>query len=268
MSVYVFLFDQNGASVAHVSGRRPRKLVIVAVELNNIPLRGNGPSAKWKFLRVVRLPNFNFANILVRKTSRLHPLGKALSEIIGVILAHKQSLFASDYYFQPGDKVCRECTTQFLFEFTEYGSQIVRRYVFGSVDPKPRKADREKLDKIISHSLSDIIALGVQVRQVNQPPIVKDKTVCPAVEGPSAVEVEWSVGHSRKLHPWPRPCVVPKLESETLGPERTASRRVFISPVRSAGTVSWKHVVAVASHMVHDSVCVNPYPCQTTGIYH
>ena len=109
----------------------------MAVQLDGIPFRWNGPATEWELFGIVRLPDLDLVNVLFSESLLPHEIGEAFAEVVGVVLTHQQPFFSADDHFQEGDEIVRDASTQIGLEFSQDGGQIGGRDVLGSIDSEP-----------------------------------------------------------------------------------------------------------------------------------
>ena len=266
--VDVFLLDQNWTCVSHIPWWWSWELVVVAVELNGIPFWRNGPSAEREFFGIVWFPYFDFGDIFLWESSLCHVFCKSGSVVVRVVLAHQKVLLSPNDDFQIGDEILGDVSSVIGFEFGKNGSQVRRRNVLSSIDSEARETNRQERCEVVSYSLPNVVSFSVEISQVDQPSIVEDKTISPRVERSGAVEVIWTIGNRRHLHSWSAASNSPVLIGKSLRPEGTTSTWIFAAPVDAARTMCGEHVVAISSHMVDNSICVDPHSFSSAGVDH
>lgn len=138
--VEVLFLDENGSGVAHIPWGASWELIIMAVQLNGIPFRRNGPSTQRELFGIVRLPNFHFIDVIITQPCTLHKPRKALAEVVRVVLAHQQILLTTDDDFEVSDEVVGDRAAEVGLELGQNGGEVGWRDVLGGVDTETGEA--------------------------------------------------------------------------------------------------------------------------------
>mmetsp|Transcript_41300 Transcript_41300/g.62893 ORF Transcript_41300/g.62893 Transcript_41300/m.62893 type:complete len:253 (-) Transcript_41300:758-1516(-) len=235
----------------------------MAVVLSDKSLGGDLPgTALGELLGVGTLPDLDLVDIVVAEAGISHIVLERFAEVVLTLVAHEEVHLSAHDDFEVGDEVIGQVTaTHVLFELGQDVSDGIGVDVLGGVDSETRESNSEKIGEVLSNSVSDVIRLGVQIREASKPTVVQEEGVGPRVQGTLAMEIGGDVLGSRELQAGLETSIVAVLVHEVLSEVWVVTRGALSAPVgaTTAVTISMAvpDVVTSTGHVVNDGVGVN-----------
>ena len=184
-----------------IVGNTYRILLIVIIILNRKSTRWNDPTPTNRhLLRIIGTPDLDLINLSLRETLSTQNIIEVCIPRISPTIASEYGSFAAEDDFEPGDVVGWHAASHFLLDDGEDGCDGGRADVFCGVETDTAEADGEEVDDVGGDSILCVGVLGVEICEADEVAFGDLVHVCPGADASLAVEVAWTVWHSREFH--------------------------------------------------------------------